>query len=190
MFNIPIDHILQPLAGAIGLAAYTLLLIGILRSHVEQSFAAFLLWAMLDGIAAVATLIEGGNFWLAFSNMLGSGTITAILVIKKQVSWSKIETATSVLVVICLVTWYAAGGQAGIIASSLAVFTASIPQMADTWKKPATTPVTPYLVFLAANLLSLFAGRSWTIEERFYPACSVALTVIIVAFAMRKKRAR
>jgi len=70
---------LQPLSGAIGILAYALLIIALFRTKTEQSFAAFLLWALLDGIATVTTILEHGNYWLALSNAIGSTVITILL---------------------------------------------------------------------------------------------------------------
>lgn len=178
---------LQPAGGIIGLVAYTVLIVALFKTSTKQSFAAFLLWAMLDIIATITTIIEGGNYWLALSNAIGSSVITIILIFKKQVSWTWIETMTAGLVVACLIVWYTTGERAGIIASSLAVVIASIPQMVETFKKPANTPTSSYAIFLLANIVSLLGGRSWTIEERFYPACSIFLCLLIVVLSLRKK---
>jgi len=177
---------LQPISGAIGIVAYILLIAALLRTTTEQSFAAFLLWALLDLIATLTTILQHGNYWLPLSNALGSTVITLMLIYKKQVSWSWVETLTALLVVVCLITWYTAGERAGIIASSLAVVIASIPQMVDTYKKPEATPTHIYLVFLLANIVSFIAGSAWSIEERFYPACSIFLCVVIVTFSLRR----
>jgi hypothetical protein len=178
---------LAVVGGLIGLVAFLLLIIKLLRSTTEQSFAAFLLWALLDTIATVTTIIEGGNHWLALSNAVGSFAITFILLAKRQVLWTWVESMTTTLVIICLVVWYMLGEQAGIVASSLANLIAGIPQMVDTYKKPQSTPSLPYAVFLIGNVVSLIAGSAWTIEERFYQCTSVVLTLVILAFSLRKQ---
>ena len=175
------------IGGIVGLIAYCLLILALLRSNVQQSFAAFLLWAMLDIIATVTTMLQGGNYWLALSNAIGSSVITLILISKKQVSWSWIETMTASLVVICLTVWSLSGERAGIIASSLAIVLASIPQMVDTFKKPESTPTLAYGVFTIANVISLLGGRAWTFEERVYQCCSILFCVVIVAFSLKKR---
>lgn len=176
---------LKPLSGALGIVAYILLISALLRTKVEQSFAAFLLWALLDLIATITIVLEQGNYWLALSNVVGSTTITLLLIYKKQVSWSWIESLTALLVIICLITWYTVGEQAGIIASSLAVVIASVPQMADTYRKPEATPTYIYLVFLTANIVAFIGGSSWSIEERFYPACAIFLCAVIAGLSLR-----
>ena len=177
---------LRPLSGVIGIVAYSLLIIGIIKSKAQQNFVAFLLWAMLDSIATITTMLKGGNYWLSLSNAVGAFIVATLLAIKKQISWSFIETITAILVIICLIVWYFAGAKQGIIASSLAMVIASIPQMVDTYKKPRKTPSGVYTIFLVANILSLIAGKEWTIEERFYAGCAVFLCLVIVLFSLRK----
>jgi len=178
--------LLPQIAGIICFAAYIPLIVGIVKNKVEQSFAAFLLWAMLDSIATATTILQDGNFWLPLGYAVGSGVIALLLVAKKQVSWSWIETMTFLLVIICILVWYTSGEQAGIVSSSLAVVIASFPQMVETYKKPIATPVGPYVIFLVANILSFMAGKSWSIEERFYPACAVFLCMVILLLTRRR----
>jgi len=180
-------ELLSPIGGIIGLAGFVMLIVALLRSGTEQSFAAFFLWALLDSIATATTIIQHGNYWLPLANAIGSATITLILVRKKQVSWTWVESMTAFLVVVCLVIWYTSGERAGIVASSLAVVIASIPQMVDTFKKPEATPSLVYSVFLISNILSVMGGKEWTIEERFYQCCGVFLCTVITAFSFRKK---
>lgn len=182
------NEYLSPIGGAIGLVAFALLIVALLRSNTEQSFAAFFLWALLDALATITTIIEGGNYWLALSNAVGSAAITVILIAKRQVQWTWVETMTAILVVICLAVWYTFGGQAGIIAASLANLIAAVPQIVDTYRRPESTPSLPYGVFFVGNAISLLAGKAWTIEERFYQTTSIVLTVLILAFSLRKQR--
>jgi hypothetical protein len=178
---------LQMVAGIVGFCAYIPLIVGILKDTAKQSFAAFFLWTLLDAIATITTFLADGNYGLPLSNVVGSSAMVVLLIVKRQMSWSWIENMTAMLVFICLAVWYTAGEEAGIIASSLAVLMASIPQMAETYKTPQRTPVFPYLIFLTANILSFIAGQSWTIEERFYAGCSIFLCVVIIALAARKR---
>lgn len=181
----PVLYQLQILAGAIGFITYCILFVKILRSKAAQNFVAFMLWAMLSIILTIAVVIEAGNFWLSLGNVLGETAIAVLLISKKQVSWTLIEVFTSILVIVCLVIWFSVGEKAAIVATSLATLTASIPQMVSTYKKPSETPTGIYLAFVGANLLSLYAGRAWTIEERFYPATAVLICLLIALFSIR-----
>lgn len=181
--------ILQQSAAVICVIAYIFLIIGINKPDMEQSFAAFLLWGMLDTIAMITSIFEQGNFWLPLSNSLGASLVAILLIVKKQVVWTWVESLTAFLVVACLIVWSAAGERAGLIASTIAVLIASVPQMIDTYKRPQATPATAYAVFLLADVLSIFAGKGWTIEERFYPVIGALLSVVILLFSLKKSTA-
>jgi hypothetical protein len=175
----PLEH-LQLLAGIVGFCAYIPLTVGILRNKVRQSFAAFFLWGLLDSIAMISAILVQGNFWLAASNVAGAFTIAALLLLKKQYEWSRTETLTCVMVAACLVIWYNAGHTVALVASSVAVVIAGIPQMAHTRRSPRDTPVGVYGIWMVANVLSLVAGKHWTIDERFYAACGIVLCLSIL----------
>lgn len=177
---------LRPMSGIIGIVAYILLGFKIIKSKSEQNFLSFLLWAILDSIATITTILQRGNYWLPLSNALGAFIIAILLAVKKQISWSVIETTTAILVIICLLIWFFAGEKQGVIASSLAMVIASIPQMKDTYKKPQKVPTGIYVIFLIANILSFIAGKGWSVEERFYPGCAVLVCLIIILFSLRR----
>lgn len=180
------QNYLQIISGIAGLITYGFLFCKILKGKAEQNFAAFLLWAILSIIITTTVFIEEGNYWLSLGNVLGETAITILLLVKKQIAWSRVETLTALLVIICLAIWFFVGEQAAIISASLATVTASIPQIVSTYRQPSSTPTGIYIAFLMANLLSLYAGKSWTIEERFYPASAVVICLIIAFFLMRK----
>lgn len=177
---------LQLLAAIIGLGANAPLIYGILKGTVEQNFAAFLLWALLDIIAATTTILQDGNYALPLAYACSASIVTICLALKKQISWTWIESATAFLVLVCLFVWYMIGPKAGTIASSLAVIIASVPQGVHTWKRPESTPTRVYFLFLVANALSLFAGKAWTVEERLYAGCTTFLCAVLILFSLRK----
>lgn len=177
---------MQLLSGLICVLAYALLIVSLRKTKTEQSFAAFLLWALLDLIATITTILAGGNYWLALANAAGSTIITLILIYRRQVTWSWVESMTAILVIICLIIWYTSGEIAGIVASSIAVVIASVPQMVDTYNKPQATPKLVYFTFLTANVVALISGKTWTLEERFYACCGIFLCSVIALFSFRK----
>ncbi len=177
---------LQLLAAIIGLGANAPLIYRILKGTVQQNFAAFFLWALLDIIAATTTIIQKGNYALPLAYACSASIVTTCLAFKKQVSWTWVESVTTFLVLVCLFVWYAIGPEAGTVASSLAVVIASVPQGVDTWKKPESTPTGIYTLFLIANAMSLYAGKDWTIEERLYAGCTTFLCAVLILFSLRK----
>ncbi len=109
---------IQLAGGNIGLVAYVFLIIALMRTTIQQSFAAFLLWAMLDLIATITTIMEGRKLLACAFERDRLDGYNRVADQEKHVSWSWVKSMTAILVVVCLIVWYTTGEQAGIIASS------------------------------------------------------------------------
>lgn len=160
---------------------------GIVRGELRQSFATWIIWSILDWIAAGSAYMQGGAFILPLTYALAGSTVTVLLVRGKQFSWSWIETMTSVLVVASMVGWYVGGNKTAIVMSATALSIGTIPQMVQFYRQPDRQAGWIYAGFLLANTLSFLSGKSWTIEERFYSGSCVFATLICVYLALRKK---
>lgn len=162
---------------------------GIRSGEVRQNLFTWVLWAILDGIAA-ATIIaqEGeGNFLLPVAFTIGSA-ITSFFIFrsKNKISWTRFETMVALLIVVSMGVWYFSGNEAGTIASTTAVIIAGIPQLVDAWKKPQEMPFFEYVGFSIASSLSMAGGKDWSIGERFFPASVAILCFVIAVLSARK----
>ena len=180
---------LKLIGAIVGLTSYIPIVTSLSKENtgVEQNFATWMLWAMLDTIATISTILEHGkNFWLQGGFVLGSVVVTILLIKRKQTKWTIYETVVSFLVFCCLVFWYLKGNDAGIIASVVATCIAGIPQLFLTYKKPATTPTLTYLLFSLGGFISFIGGTAWTVEERLFSGETAVSCLIIVLLSMRK----
>lgn len=171
------------------LLTYMFLIKGLLREGMEQSFATWFLWALLDLIAALSMMFKGGNYQLALFYTFFGIFISGLLLYKKQFSWTWLESLVTFLVIVCLVVWATSGDRAATIASTMAMAIATTLQLVAAWKKPSTAG-SPFIWggYTLANLFSLFGGKAWTIEERFYPFVCVLLCVWLAALTSRKNQ--
>jgi len=171
------------------LTTYVFLIKGLLKEGLEQSFATWFLWALLDLIAALSMLFKGGNYQLALFYTFFGVLIAGLLLYKKQFSWSWLETLVTCLVILCLWIWATSGDRAATIASTTAMAIATTPQLVAAWKKPSTAG-SPFILggYTVANLFSLFGGKAWNIEERFYPAVCVVLCLWLAMLTSRKTK--
>lgn len=177
------------MGGLLAFLLYIPLIWGILKGEVRQSFATWILWVALDSIALVSTILEDGNFLLLVFYTIGGTLVTASLVYKKLFKWTWFEWSVLVMVIICLVVWRVSGSTAAIVASTLAVFIAGTPQIVDSWLNPDKQTGYIYIGYVIANFLSLMGGKSWSIEERFYPGVCVILCGMIAIASFRNNKA-
>ncbi len=159
----------------------------ILKGKSEQNFATWLLWGALDGITAATLIVQNGNYAMTVAYTIGS-LITVLCIARRQpMAWTRFESFVTFLVFLCLVVWWSAGAWTATIAGTLAVCVASIPQIAHTYREPIKMPVLIFAGYFVANLLSFLGGKSWSVEERFYPGCAAILCVILVVVALSRR---
>lgn len=175
------------IGGALGLLLFLPLCIGILRKQISQNPLTFLLWSLLDGIAAMASWLEGGNYLQALLFCLGGLAVLAcILTSDGRFVWGRFEMFIIALVVICMIIWRTAGNTMAVLASVTALFIASIPQMKDAWFKPKEIPTWIYFGYMVSNLLAALGGKEISIVEISYPASGLLACTIIWALSLRK----
>lgn len=159
----------------------------ILKKKVSQNFFTWILWCALDAITTVSILFQKGGFYLPATYTIG-GLITVLCIIKAKnlASWTRFETFVLFLVFASMVVWYFSESKMAIIASTVANIIASLPQITDAWKKPREMPLLIYTTYFIGNILCTVGGKSWSVEERLYPAACVALCLTMVLFTARR----
>lgn len=175
------------LAGSvIGIACYLPLCLAILRGKVKQNLATWVLWALLDGIAAASIFYQHGNYFLVAAYASGS-TVTSLSILRsRNFAWTLFHTMVSLLVLACVIVWAISGAYVATIASTTAVIIAGIPLLIDCYKTPAENPFSTYLGFLIANGLGTIGGKEWSVSERLYPAACTVYCLIAVILVARK----
>jgi hypothetical protein len=177
--------------GALALLMYVPLIRGTLRNQgAGQSFAMWALWAVLDSTVTLSLIVQRGNFWLPLGLATGSVTLAFLLLVKGRFAWSWFETGILVLVLACLAIWKFSGPMWATIATTTAIVIAGIPGMVELWRNPQPVLGRIWAGYTIANLLALWGGTSWNIDERFAPGVFAVQTVAFVALAYRPKPAR
>ncbi len=165
---------------------YIPLTVQIWRGDVKQNLVSWILWFLLDGIVGVALLVQGGNYVLPLAYSAGC-LVTVICILKhREYSWGCFEKLVVILVGICLAIWYFSGPWLATIATTLAVVTAGLPLLADTFKAPDKAPLLIFVGYFFVNTLSTIGGKEWSVEERLYPSANGAFCLCLVLFALRR----
>ena len=174
------------LGAVVAALMYIPLTIQVWTKKLEQNFATYLLWGLLDAVVAGSLMLESGNFLLPLVYVVLCGGVLVAILRARTFKWSWRESATSVLVVISIIVWLSVSNEMATIVSTIGLTIASGPQLYDFWKKPQKAPVLTYVGFTVANALSTMAGTDWSIQERLYPASCTIMTVIFVLVGCRK----
>lgn len=175
-------------SSVLSIASYVPLLYFIWANTLKQSFATWFLWVALDVIALASMIVQqSGNTFTLKCYVVGGTMVWISLLIKKQFKWTKLETATLLLVIDCLVFWHQGGAVWATVASTLAVCISGIPQFAQSWREPDRITERLYCGYVLINVFYFLAGE-WTMKDRFYPGMMVPLCLSIAWAASRYRR--
>jgi hypothetical protein len=177
---------LQLLGGVLGILINIPLIVIILSGKTRQSFTTYILWALLDMVAAEAIYEQQGNYWLPFFYGIGAGIAALCLLFKKQFSWGILDSVILILVIVCIAIQQVFGEWWAMIASVASLIIASIPQIINSWEKPKDTPFWIYLGFSFAGLISMLGGKSFELKEILYPLTALMICGIIAILSKRK----
>ncbi len=163
---------------------------GILTKGVPQNLATWILWVLLDAVAAGSMFVGAGhgNYQLPTAYVVGGSVISWCIRKSGTVKWTWFETLVSTMVVVAIVAWKLLGPDFATILSTTGMAIATIPQVKDSWQEPEKSPIFTYLGFTLVNGLSVIGGKSWTIEERFYPTVCAELCVLVVLVSLRRTK--
>ena len=180
-------HDLLKIAGGVGaLALFFPMAVQVIRDGGGQSFATWILWAMLDTILAISTMVQRGNFLLPLGFAAGGWVLTALLLVRKRFAWNRLDSLILALVLACLIVWAESGARTAIIAATLAICAAGIPGLIELWRNPQRAVGNIWAAYTVANLLAFFGGRAMTVPERFAPALFALLSLLMAAVSRRR----
>ncbi len=170
----------------IALLAHVVLAYQLIKSNDKsQNSTSWIMWLILEFVLLMTQVDTGDSYAILFGYCSGSLTITLILVIKKQVSFKKEDLKQDIkyvlLATICCIVWKFADTYWSVICSTLAVATASLPQLEKMWKKPTLSDLLPYFGFWVAGTLTLISTDNiWTVPEKFFPVISMATSTLLL----------
>lgn len=111
---------------------------GILFKGNQNSFAMYLLWLFLDGIALYNTYQNGEDLTLMVTFVLGTGLVALALLFRKSFSWTWVETLTGILVLICAIVTVYSSEKVALNTSAIALGLAGVPYWKDLLKRKAS----------------------------------------------------
>jgi len=183
-------HSLLKLVGGIGaLGLFVPLAREIIRDGGGQSFATWILWAMLDTTLTASSVAAHGNFLLPLGFAVGGWILTVLLLVKKRFAWGRLDTLILALVLGCLAVWRWGGAETAIIAATLAICIAGIPGLIELWRNPQRGVGNIWAAYAVANGLAFLGGTAMTVPERFAPALFAIFSLAMFAASRRRVRA-
>ena len=173
------------LSASIGVVLFISVCVQVLGGK-PQNLASWILFTLITGVAAASVIVQKGNYPIALVWAIGNGVVSFCIFKSSIFRWTWLENTVVLLVLICLVVWDVSGAKAATVAASIAFLTACLPQLRDTYRKPGNTSVVIYFGYSVAGMLSVIAGKDWSVEQRLFPVVIVVLNLAVAATAARK----
>jgi hypothetical protein len=180
----------EPVAAALAVVAYTLIIRDIVRSGESMNVATWVIWAVLDGVAFASAYASGDRIPWMIGVFTTGAVVIAILSIKNgKWHWGRLEWVCTAAAILSFGLW-SFGPVWSLVASSLAMFVGGLPQVVDAYMAPHLQSKLNWGLFLASNATSLFGANPILMGEWFYPTLGVVFnTLIMGAIVLSPKRA-
>jgi hypothetical protein len=185
---------MQPLLGAAGgvlaIVDYLLYARSILRGRTRPNTATWVGTGAVWFVALLSYFLVGARdtLWFVAASTAGS-FLVALLSLRYGVKWQRFD-------FVCL-TGAAGAGALGFLTESplnalyaamLVDFLALLPTMAKTWKHPDWEEGFPWIVTVAASVLTVMAATlPWSIEIAAYPVYLLVINALVLALIYRPK---
>lgn len=169
-----------------GFIPYVILIVGIFKKEVKQSFATWALWLALDIIVLFGILIQHGNAILFVIFTFGTSLVALSLLLQHQFSWGKLENFVMFLVVICVIIFLFGTPYISVIATTVALNIAGIPQLVGTFKNPKATSTKAYIFLSVASLLSVVGAETWSVKDVLPQISSMFFCMTVTILSLRK----
>ncbi len=158
------------------------------REAPPTGLASFLMWTILDSLLLVNTVRNGQPVWLPLGWVLGAGSVTIALRIRGKWAWTGRETLALVGATIATIVSMLASGRWGLVASTTAMLTASIPVTSDNLKSPVRATFMIWFTTVIACAISLL-GSDWSFDGTFLQWSSLIYNGAMSIIVLRRPKA-
>jgi hypothetical protein len=184
-----LHDILKLTGGLLALALFVPMIVGVVRDGgAGQSFATWILWAVLDTILSTSIILQHGNYFIVLGFAIGGWLMAGLLLWRRRVTWGRFESGVLVLVIACVAAWRFSGALGATMASTLVICVAGIPGLVALWRNPNRKLSRIWTWYVVANGLAFCGGTDWSVAERFAPGAFAVFAVLMLLAARRKAR--
>lgn len=140
-----------------------------------------MIWGVLNSMLATSIWLQGGNYSLVALYALTSFITGVCIVWVQGVRWTPNDTVIAMIAILCMVSCFDRTAYYVTIVSTIATLLGCIPQFLDIRKNPDQQKHWPWIGFGLSHICSIAAGTEWSIPERFYPACCLVSTAMLIS---------
>ena len=179
---------LNNISGAIATLALIAFGGALVVQGIQQNLATWIMWVVMDILITASMLFAGskGSWKLPAGYTVGAAIVAGALVYRGA-TWyfGGLEVFSAAAAAFCIWIWIVSGPKVAVVSSTLAMTFAGLPALWNAWVSPDPRSWWLWGIIGISCFLSTVAGRAWTIEERFFPACSLSYQTIMLYLVLR-----
>ncbi|MCK6589784.1 MAG: hypothetical protein HUU21_26100 [Polyangiaceae bacterium] len=176
-------------AGVLSLLAFIPYVVSILRGQTRPNRATWWVWTVCNGILFASYFAAGErrSAWVPMS-YTASSLLVAILSLKRgEGGLSRFDRGCALSSAVGLVLWGVSGSPLTALAINIGVdFAGALPTLRKTYLDPKSENLSAWALFLAANLVNLFAVEAWASPSVALPIYYFLITLVVFALAARR----
>ncbi len=172
------------IAGALSFLAFVPYVVATLRRKTRPNRATWVIWSAVGASLLVSYAASGARetLWVAIANLIAFVFILILSVRYGEGGWTAFDKACLFGAGLGFFLWWWFDSPLPTLFSGLFIDLAgALPTLKKAWKKPDSENLTAWLLFLAANILNLFAIRDWNVVVASYPIYMACITGALVA---------
>lgn len=175
----------------LALLAHAPLIMGLFkeRDDKSQTFFTWFIYFILDFITMISSAEVDGSYVILLGFSAGSLVMSGILFLQKRIQWTWHESLVSLLIIICIISWYYSGPYWAMVSGILSELIIGIYLIIRTIKYPRPKYNLPgYIIFLIVSLLTIFSAKNLSVEQIGYGSVEAILCTIILIPLLKRKR--
>jgi hypothetical protein len=181
-----VRYALEVSAGILTIFTYILYWIAIVRGSTKPVRVTWLIWALLDIIAASAMAKTHTLNWHISCAAAGASVTFSLSLWRGKRGFSTIDAICLLGSAIGIVCYFASSATSAIIASMITGMIAFLPTAASAYQQPQNEDRLAWTLSALSSWLMLIAVQQWTIDGAAQPATFVAITTTTAILAWRK----
>lgn len=176
--------VIGKIAAAISFLAFVPYIVATLKGRNRPNRATWIIWTAV-GVSLLASYAAAGareTLWLSVANLVAFVAVLALSYKYGEGGWTPFDAACLFGAAFGFVLWWWFDSPLPTLFTGLFVdLVGALPTVRKVWKNPGSEDLFTWVLFVAANVLNLFALKEWNLAMASYPVYMVFVTVLIAS---------
>ncbi len=169
-FSNSVALILSTAAGILSLGSYVPYVISIVRGRTKPAKSSWMIWGMLDTIAAAGMFMTSSLNGQIVGNAIGAWIVVMLSALYGKSGWSRLDYFCLAGAALGIALWWFFNDpRVGIFISVSIIFLGSIPTFVSAWRDETREDRLTWTMSFLAGVAATLTITAWTVEQALQP---------------------